>query len=1420
MFAITQSNDTQVLLSRLIEIYKQHSHSSQDNADGGAMSALSAQIFAPFTVIVPSMVLGDWLTKSVASQVGISTLLTAQFWGQYQWQMIQAVLKVDAEFTHAAGRDDALQVPEVAVLSASVMRWRLFGFFCEFQGEKLIEILNNQSHPLHSLLHFLYQENPHSQKPQLSEQRIWQLCDELAAVYVKYLTHRPEWLAAWTHNTPLPKSVDVMLAEKQRFEQVYHDDEMPEWLIAHYHQLEMQLRYLWQALFADVYAYREALEQRFWQVLSGARGAAVYQAALAKLPKALYLFTVQQIPVVELQFLKRLSTLIDVELLHFNPSKMFWADIVDKNWLMTQRIIHPDTVYLKDHGHSLLSRLAKESRETFAMLADMSGGEYYYEKPSSDSTDELPMPRDWQVSWMDQFVNDPKPVGLLAQLKQDILMLDETGMSKQWLTQALASLTEKNQPKHPMHLFDDGQFASLSIHACHSLKRQLEIARVMIARYLNIPNADGSARHLSDVVVYLPDVAAAEDLIRLVFDDGVGADGLRLPAKITGTTNRSIETLMNAIAGFYTLLGGRGARFYRETVFEWLMLPPVYQSFGLDFEQMSRACELLTQAGFRRGFDAEHLAMTLDEYDVDYRYSFSYALDRLVTGLLIPDEQSKPNKLFYPLHWQQGVFQEATAPVLTVSLADEPIISALCRIHEGLSACYGAYDRVDRVQTWLDKIEYDVIDRYFANLKDTAQMRAIFEAKNSMAASLRANQYYHKHHTYKYEGSDAQDSHEIRLSLQFVLESLNSMLQSQAISAEPANVITFARFGALRSVPFGLTVMLDMNLSAFPRRDGVRRMDLMRAGLKRRGDRMNEDDDNGAFLDAILCSRDACMIFYNSVASDGVTELLPAAPVSELLEFFKTGVDWQNDFHALLYAQNSTDDTDANRFDREQITNAIIAAMPSVVQTYLVTHHTATSFDTANFYDKITPKMPNKSTDADEKQIQDWVRARLIHAIEQIKKSEQSYLPPAPLWQKIRGILDAATQANDRVIVTLPDDATYQQIARIITAQQHDEQGVDKMVDALLSHHEIIVPMMVSMENICTWQHKFSLNYLNNKIELMPEEDDEDVEEPLGLDGLGRYQLNDAIIQAMARGIFDGVAMSEETMLTALENTQAHDEFYAIYFDKLLPAGESRFGSLASQLQTLEQSAEALYSTVSANALLNFDQQNLRSDCGHLHYSQLISGTYEQSIALNVGSETMTVSANVADADQPYWLSISPSKATAKNIVNGWLMHLAWQVVCKTDNQDISNNNHVSIRKFIQGSLVLKPLGFDEEQTAICYQPVLWQDAQRILAGFATLGLLSQKLPLPITSETALTFAVNDEWQNDELTPRLYDAWVKGYAWSVNSSQHPSWQLILGASDPLEQAAQALPIVYPLYQSLPKTLCKPEELQGKQGGVS
>lgn len=82
-----------------------------------------------------------------------------------------------------------------------------------------------------------------------------------------------------------------------------------------------------------------------------------------------------------------------------------------------------------------------------------------------------------------------------------------------------------------------------------------------------------------------------------------------------------------------------------------------------------------------------------------------------------------------------------------------------------------------------------------------------------MKSSIKANRFYH------------QDS-DIQLSLAFVLESIGEAVKTQQISSEPASAITFGRFGSLRSINFGLVIMLDMNIGVFPRSESVNRLDL------------------------------------------------------------------------------------------------------------------------------------------------------------------------------------------------------------------------------------------------------------------------------------------------------------------------------------------------------------------------------------------------------------------------------------------------------------------------------------------------------------------------------------------------------------------------------------------------------------------
>lgn len=1419
MFHIIQSNNTDRLVSHLIDFYQ------KNNAEDD----FAHLIFTPFTVIVPSMVLGDWLTKTVATRVGISTLFTAQFWGKYQWDIMKTVLELDAQ----AHPHDALFVPEVAVLSASIMRWRIFGFVMgEFK--KNDKLLDDTTHPLYFLIKPLYDDDTST----LPDTRLWQACDELSRLYVRYLTHRPEWLSDWANGVSLADTVKRMMKDKERLDKIFgalqpsddndkddhsddtsgdttntdksddktNDSDTPEWLVEHYLDLERLLGYLWQQLFGETYRYRLTLEERFWQVLSRKRdgtadntnhtsGELLSMRAIQALPKALYLFTVQQIPKVELDFLKQLSLYLDVVLLHFNPSMMFWADIVDRQWLKTQQIIRPHMVYLKDYGHGLLSRLGKESRDTFAMLADLSGGD-------SHAT--------WQVRWQDDFDESVPKSGtlpnLLQSLKADILMLNhDKDIHEQVGGQVVATLIDdelfahaddmaddilmqKVRPKIPLGLDTGADMGSLSIHACHSLKRQLELSRLMIAKYLN----DNPERRLADVVVLLPDIVSSEDIIRSVFPDGRGADGLTLPIKITGTPDKSIDELIGAIMGFYTLLGEPTSRFYADEVYEWLLTPALYESFGLSFDEMRRGVELLRQAGFRRGFDERHLSATLHADDSDYRYTFSHALDRLVLGLLTPTKT--PSRALHPFVWRAGAFGEASLPLMGVSLGDEPVIHALTAIHAGLSANRQQLTAVDSVERLLNHIEHDVINRYFGYWHDSVAMRAIFNTKNAMMSSLRANRYYHRHLTVGQEQvGSVVGANEICLSMKFVLESLSESVKAQTISAEPSEVITFARFGAMRSIPFGLTVMLDMNLASFPRQDRAVRLDLMSAGVRRLGDRYNEDDDNGAFLDALLCTKDTCLIFYQGISSDGKTKLLPASVVGELIEFLKTEAHWRADG-----MDDWQTNTKTNGMDND-ITTLINQLMPALVEDYLITYHSPTFFDKAVYYHyddhQITP----------DDDVVGQLKAHLTARLTTLKYRQKQALPPPQLWQDIRQTLDSLVAIPQPSSLVMNDTAV-QKLANWLGQSLvcPDDKALACHIKAMCEHYELTLPTQMQAGELIGRFKNLSKTYLHDKVKIDKERTLDEQNEPLNLDVLADYHMNELFIRGAEFGLF-GAQMGDESFQQVLDTMvragdhRHNDTIFAmqsLYYGDRLPAGQLRLstpdeyftqfkddlGEFSATLDTLRQ--DERYEALGAR-------------------SGMLSTTFEQSVALICDDIRIDITASLPTNDSS-WRTILPNTARAEHLFCFFIHHLLWQMTGDDDKFSLWQYRKAGGDTHLVGR-IFAISGIDTHT------------AKAHILNLIILAQLAKHKLIVMTHRDALTYIAHCWTDNVKITPKLFKKWIGDEYSDIyeTDSRHKSWQLVLQGADPYKALTTYLPLALPLYQLMFGSLIAIEKLNEK-----
>jgi len=1379
MFNIIQSHRTEYLVEQLLTAYQ-----SKD-----------VPIFEEFVVIVPSMVLGDWLDKSIATKAGISTLVTTKFWGQYQWTLMQKVLaKYNQHLEQSGFEHEMISVPEVAVLTGAVMQWRLFGYFTYYR----FDILDNPDHALHPIVAPLLDANSDdSQK----EARLWSLATDFARVFGRYLTHREDWLDDWSEGREL--NVSALIAEKDELSLRFDKDAQPtpDWLVAHYTELEKAQRYLWQLLFAPVYQHRAAIEARFWQLVEdNLAGDALNIHAL--LPRQLHIFTIQQLPQNELDFLYRLSNHIDITLLHYNPSRLFWADIVDKQWLQRQKIINPESVFLSDYGHTLLSRLGKQSRETFAMLANLSGNEYY---------------DDFKLNWQNRFdiddfdidrvnINESadktkQPLSLLAQLQQDVLMLDERATQqatvsklssaigaqlaldladdeplKNSLSSSLLNSNDDNDDENqlsdeflsqkfhaPTRKWAISKFDnSLSIHSCHSLQRQLEVLRSMIGRWLNEKKPDGSKykRHLSDIVVLLPDVERHYDLISSVFVSGQGQDGLTLPAKITGVVDKTIRQLWEAISGFYRLLGSDSARFEAASVLDWLMLPPLYESLGLTHEQMSRGCDLLLQAGFIRGFDEAHLQQFLNNKDYDYRFSFAFALDQIALGLVMPE--AGMTDCLYPDHWREDALAEKTLPISSISLDDAPIIEALCRIHSGLNHCRNEYQKRKKAEDWLANIEEDIIHLYFGKFDQTPAMRTVFKAMNGFKGSLRANGQYKRYKSHSAQSAatvEAQLSKvsTLPLKLSFILDSIEDELESQQVSAEPTGVITFGRFGALRNVPFGLVVMLNMDLAEFPNRDRDNRYDLMKAGRSRRGDRLSEDDDNGAFLDALLCARSACWIFYNGQRVTDAYEHLPANPVSELLQFLQGEVDWQ-------WSQLATDTVIDDDVQRQ---------MGKLIEKWFVTQHPALPFaDEVFLAPNIDPQADGLST-----------AAILDRAMQNEKLAQKQSTAPAKVWQNVFERLQVKPNGDKAPIVTLPKACEYQAIAQQILGQNEPVVN-EPIID--ISH--------VDLQYLFLQVRHPAKHFLRHQnVHIVLPSDDIAHQEPLALDGLGAYAINDTLISNLYQA----------TSKTALVN-----DAQELLYHPVMPAGVARKSTLNLQQLTLKKRCQAFLQSLTALGISACHPMSEITIDGSL---ALITPTAEtvtsvSAMGLN-SSETLTIKgiAPISLETAPsLWLNMLPNSARAPHLLKFWLMHLFWQVSRKTTPEQVALNDGQSIWNF----------KLSNNGTIFSFAPIAYEVALSELLKWIRFSELSGQIPMAILPEFALEYLKQLE-KTADYQPQRKD-FLGWFAPSFGSdtiydscSKHELWQYILQSQDAYLALKNVLPTLSPvLFGAMQASLIK------------
>ena len=829
-------------------------------------------------LIVPTLPVGNILVQTLASTNGVASGITLRLWHNYEWMLI--------------GRITGSPYGSQAPLSNTAIRWDIFSYL--YQNGNTI--LADPNHRQHALLRTLYPHETHLTAAMT--RRLWSYSGQLANLYTAYLNQRPDWLTAWQSDNPPPLD-DLLDGDGLKT--------LPPILADHYRAHYQQQSRLWHDRFAAIHAAREQRNQAFWHILN------TRPRARELLPRWIPVFAPTRMTAAERDTMQRLGEYTDLTHYHLAASEHYIDDIVDSRWLrdLKRRAAGRATDDRhREHGHELVSRYGKQQRDLARLLHEHSDPERpdtpaitphnlltalqaeirelredhiaaYLAQTAANSplTEQPPSPCGGGAGGGDSLQTaDAKttaansPFTELPPPSQDA---QASAAGEGWgggsdnlsITAVEPYTTQKTSTEHspsprgggggggnslqtadtkttadaPPPQEDD----SLRIHGCHGLQRQSETLRSDITAWLN---ADPT-RRLSDIYIHLPDPVAAQTILRATFPPGGDYDGNHLPARHIGITENSAETLWRSLSGRYTLAH---SRYDAPTVHDWLHNPDTCHSLNLTPEQIQRITAALTAAGYKRGYDGAQLQPALHPDDHDHRYTYTYALNRLIAGVLTPDAE----------HYRDAVPQ----PGLT--LADLPALEALATLAEQTEA-----ERTDtgiaaqaRLQQLRDTLHHD-----YAYAQNTPAWQTIDQALDELQQQLASH------------AALAPQNEAHYLPPAFIHEHIEAHLAAQQNSSEPSGVITIGSLKNLRNLPGRLHIFMNADRDHYPARQNDERYNLIPLDRPRPGDQNREHEDLGALLDLINRAEDALWIYYNTAENNEPQP--PASPIQELLQY-------------------------------------------------------------------------------------------------------------------------------------------------------------------------------------------------------------------------------------------------------------------------------------------------------------------------------------------------------------------------------------------------------------------------------------------------------------------------------------------------------------------------------------------------------
>jgi len=770
-----------------------HSHRLEDLTDI-AVNFIERFPLAPLeqeTVLVQSNGIAQWLKINLAQHAGIASMIDVTLPARFQWQAYRAVLGDD--------------IPRTSPFDKARLSWRLL---------RLLPDVLEQDARFTPLKNYIAND--------LDNRKLYQLSERLADLFDQYAIYRADWLDNWLNER------DVL------------DNGEP---VANEHAWQPEL---WRRVASDIGAEnlwnnRATLHQQF---IKSARALNQRPAAI---PPRIMVFGISSLPQQMLEVLDALKHLSQIVLCVHNPSKFYWADIVDGKEQLKQVVkaksrldqkpgmpLEWNDEELHQLAHPLLASWGKQGRDYIRLL---------------DLYDES-IQKQAELGHMTLELFEPHTVDhVLGQLQDDILNL--------------RSLHETQQHWSPLSVQDQ----SMQFHICHSPQREVEVLHDrLLAAFAEDPTLKPR-----DVMVMLPDVDTYAPYIDAVFGryarDDNGQDTRAIPYTIADQTSRHRAPLLIALE---LLLSSDQLRFTQTDLLTLLGTPAIQRQFNIDDDDVEQLRTWMTNAGGRWGLSAEHRKLFFMPDD-DETNSWWFAIKRMMAGYSIGYAEVERD-------WQD------IAAYTDIGGLGADLVGRFGYFIEQLERWWDRSQEARSYKDWVPVAEW-LIDTFFESE----------EASDALLKNQIVDQLYQVA-----EHVDEADN-KTELNIALFRESWLSRVDEQNLNQRfLAGAVNFATLMPMRAIPFKFVAILGMNESDYPRNTSQIDFDLM-ASRYRPGDRSRRDDDRYLFLEALLSARDVFYVSWVGFSARDNSARTPSVLVAQLREHLQQG--WHSDLseHTLAH---------------------------------------------------------------------------------------------------------------------------------------------------------------------------------------------------------------------------------------------------------------------------------------------------------------------------------------------------------------------------------------------------------------------------------------------------------------------------------------------------------------------------------------